>query len=77
MHPFAGSIVGSYKGGLWVAAAVTVFGVFANLLLLKLERNYEYDEVQRRERCEPFETALCCLRLIGSVFVCQGNRGTV
>lgn len=44
-----GRALGTYKAGLWAAALVTGFGLVANFVLLRMERNYEYDAVMRKK----------------------------
>lgn len=44
-----GTAAGTYKAGLFAALAVALLAFVANFILLKLERNYEFDAVKRRK----------------------------
>jgi hypothetical protein len=47
-YPIA-QAAGSYKASVWVGTLAAFLGVGCNLALLRLERNYEYDSIQRRQ----------------------------
>lgn len=42
--------LGTYRAGLWAAALFTLAGMGVNVLLLRIEKDLEYDAVQRRQR---------------------------
>ena len=46
------SYFGTYRAAVWVGTIMAFLGVGCNLYLLFLERNYEYDAVQRRQLLE-------------------------